>query len=46
VPVAMLVISFALRLLITALLAWSIRHKQRSRAAPALPHPVLQGVAS
>lgn len=46
VAVAMLVISFALLLLINALQAWSNRHKQRSRAAPALPHPVLQGVAS
>ncbi len=46
VAVAMLVISFTLLLAINTLQAWSNRHKQRSRAAPALPHPVLQGAGS
>ncbi|MBK9427608.1 MAG: sulfate ABC transporter permease subunit CysT [Gammaproteobacteria bacterium] len=46
VAVAMLVISFTLLLAINTLQAWSNRHQQRSRAAPALPHPVLQGEGS
>jgi len=46
VAAAMLVISFTLLLAINTLQAWSNRHKQRSRAAPALPHPVLQGAGS